>query len=84
VLHVSGFPQAGTLTLDGDDVVATITLDPQVDMGDGVTYTPIASATSVQLMGGPETVYIYGTIELPAQTPTKHYHGILHISVTYN
>jgi hypothetical protein len=84
VVQVSGFSQAGTLTLDGDGVIATIALDPRVDMGDGVTYTPTASTSNVQLTGKPETVYIYGTINLPAGIRTNEYHGVLNIRVTYN
>lgn len=84
VVQVSGFPQAGTLTMDADGVVATVTLDPSVDMGDGLRFSPSASRTRVHLTGEPETVYIYGVIELPPGTRTNDYRGVLHINVTYD
>lgn len=84
VLSVSGFSQAGSITLDADGVVATLSLDQQVSMGNGVAFVPVASSTSVHLTGSPRTVYIYGTIEIPAGTRTNDYRGVLNVSVTYN
>jgi hypothetical protein len=84
VIQVSGFPQTGVLTLDGENVTANIMIDPRVEMGDGVAFLPSASAASVQLTGRPATVRIFGTILLPAGVPTHEYRGVLKINVTYN
>ena len=80
-----GAATAGTLTMDANaGATANITLDPTVDLGSGVIFTPALDSTAVAMTGGPVTVSIYGTVDFPTNTQTGNYDGLLHVNVTYN
>lgn len=84
VIQVLGFPEVGTLTLDAENTIATITLEPKVDLGGGVVFEPISSQSTVNLFGVAETIKIFGSIDFPANTRSGNYDGILTINITYN
>ena len=80
-----GAPRPGTLTLDADaGITATITLSPSVDLGGGVSFTPALDSASVAMTGSPVTVNVYGTLEIPPNTQTGSYDGLLTVDVSYN
>ncbi len=79
-----GTAQAGSLTLDAHaGAIANITVDPEVDLGSGVKFTPQLDETAVAMMGGPVTVSVYGSVDFPADTQTGTYDGLLTVNVSY-
>ena len=81
----NGAAKAGTLTMDAHaGATANVTLDPTVDLGSGVVFTPALDSASVAMTGAPVSVNVYGTVDFPANTQTGNYDGLLTVNVSYN
>ena len=80
----SGPAAPGTLTLDANvGATASISLDPLVELGGGVTFFPKLDSTDVPMTGAPVTVILYGEVLFPENTQTGTYDGILNVNVNY-
>ena len=85
ILQAYGFPQVGTLTIKAKkNTIASITIDPIINLGKGVTFTPVADKTILYLGNTAETIKIYGSINFDKNTKTENLQGILSISIDYN